>query len=123
MDNHDQLRSDLLSRIADADLGGLEELRVKALGRKGAISEMMSGLGALPGDQRKAAGQALNALKNEIAAAIDARHAVLSSAGLEARLATETIDITLPARPHADGRIHPISQTIDEMVAIFCEMG
>ena len=123
MDNHDQLRSDLLSRIADADLGRLEELRVEALGRKGAISEMMRGLGALPGDQRKDAGQALNALKTEIASAIDARHAMLSSAGLEARLATETIDITLPSRPHADGRIHPISQTIDETVAIFCEMG
>jgi len=123
MDNLDQLRSDLLTRITDADLDRLEDLRVEALGRKGSISEMMRGLGALPADQRKDAGQALNALKNEIGAAIDARHATLASAGLEERLATETIDVTLPTRPRDNGRIHPISHTIEEMVAIFCEMG
>ena len=123
MDNLDQLRSDLLTRIDDADLDRLEELRVEALGRKGSISEMMRVLGALPADRRKDAGQALNTLKGDIGAAIDARHAILASAGLRERLAGETIDITLPPRPHGEGRIHPISQTIDEMVAIFCEMG
>jgi len=123
MDNLDQLRSDLLTRIIEADLDRLEELRVEALGRKGSISELMRGLGALPADQRREAGQALNALKNEIGAAIDARHGVLAGAGLEQRLATETIDVTLPPRPRGEGRIHPISQTIEEMVAIFCEMG
>jgi phenylalanyl-tRNA synthetase alpha chain len=123
MDNLDQLRSDLLTRITEADLDRLEDLRVEALGRKGSISEMMRGLGSLPADQRKDAGQALNALKNEVGAAIDARHAMLASAGLEERLATETIDVTLPPRPRNAGRIHPISHTIEEMVAIFCEMG
>ncbi|MEE2970341.1 MAG: phenylalanine--tRNA ligase subunit alpha [Pseudomonadota bacterium] len=123
MDNLDQLRSDLLTRIIEADLDQLEELRVEALGRKGSISELMRGLGALPADQRREAGQALNALKNEIGAAIDARHGVFAGAGLEQRLATETIDVTLPPRPRGEGRIHPISQTIEEMVAIFCEMG
>lgn len=123
MDNLDQLRSDLLTRIIEADLYRLEELRVEALGRKGSISELMRGLGALPADQRREAGQALNALKNEIGAAIDARHGVFAGAGLEQRLATETIDVTLSPRPRGEGRIHPISQTIEEMVAIFCEMG
>jgi phenylalanyl-tRNA synthetase alpha chain len=123
MDNLDQLQSDLLSRIESADLDLLEELRVEALGRKGRISEMMRGLGALPAEQRKETGQTLNALKGEIGAAIEARRAVLESAGLEQRLASETIDITLPARPQIQGRVHPISQTIEEMVAIFGEMG
>jgi phenylalanyl-tRNA synthetase alpha chain len=123
MDNLDQLQSDLLSRIESADLDLLEELRVEALGRKGRISEMMRGLGALPAEQRKETGQTLNALKGEIGAAIEARRAVLQSAGLEQRLASETIDITLPARPQIQGRVHPISQTIEEMVAIFGEMG
>ena len=101
----------------------LEQVRVEALGKKGAVTQRMKGLGGLDPEARKAAGQALNQVKEAIAAAIEARKRDLEEAELEARLAEERIDITLPARPAPVGRIHPISQTIDEMVAIFGEMG
>jgi phenylalanyl-tRNA synthetase alpha chain len=101
----------------------LEQIRVEALGKKGAITQRMKGLGGLDPEARKAAGQALNRVKETIAAAIEARKQDLEEAELEARLAEERIDITLPPRPAEVGRIHPISQTIDEMVAIFGEMG
>ena len=124
MENLDQLRTELLDGVKDAsDLDAVERLRVDALGRKGRITEMMKGIGALAPDERKAAGQALNVIKTEVTDAIDVRKAALEGAALDDRLAHETIDVTLPARPEAEGRIHPISQTIDEMVAIFCEMG
>ena len=123
MDDIDQIRSDLLNQIAAADLDALERIRVGALGRKGRITDMMKGLGAIPAEQRKEAGQALNALKVAVTGAIDGRRVDLESAALDSRLTDESIDVTLPARPDAVGRIHPISQTIDEMVAIFCEMG
>ncbi len=123
-DNLDALRDDLVAEVAAAgDLAALDAARVAALGKKGRITSLMKGLGGLEPEARKAAGQALNLLKDEIAAAVEARKAALGDAELEARLATETVDVSLPARPEASGRVHPISQTIDEVVAIFGEMG
>jgi len=124
MQDLDALRSELMDAVAGA--GGsdaLEALRVDALGKKGRITQLMKGLGGMDADERKAAGQALNALKTEVADAIEARKAALSSSELEARLLQERIDVTLPVRPETEGRIHPISQTIDEVVAILGEMG
>jgi phenylalanyl-tRNA synthetase alpha chain len=106
-----------------ASIAELEQVRVEALGKKGAVTQRMKSLGGLDPDARKAAGQALNQVKEAIAAAIEARKQDLEEAELEARLAEERIDVTLPPRPREVGRIHPISQTIDEMVAIFGEMG
>jgi len=124
MSDIERLRESLLSAIeAAADLDALEAARVKALGRKGAITAEMKGLRDLAPEARQAAGQALNALKNEIAAAIEARRATLSEAALEARLAAERVDVTLPVRPEPQGRIHPVSQVLDEIVAIFGDMG
>jgi len=124
MDDIEGLKSELTAAAAAAaDLAALEEVRVRALGKKGAITERMKGLGAMEAEARKAAGQALNALRNEVNAAIEARKAALEDAELDQRLATEQIDITLPVRPEQQGRIHPISQTIDEVVSIFGEMG
>ncbi|MBI3451971.1 MAG: phenylalanine--tRNA ligase subunit alpha [Rhodospirillales bacterium] len=108
---------------AAASPAALEALRVSTLGKKGQVTELMKTLGTLPPDARKNAGAELNRLKDELAAAIEMRAAALAGAELDARLAAERLDVTLPPRPHADGRIHPISQTIDEMVAIFGEMG
>ena len=124
MDGLDKLRDELLAEVsAAAELDTLEAVRIAALGRQGRITAMMKTLGDLPADERRAAGQALNAVKDAVAGAVAARHADLDATALDARLADETVDITLPARPEPEGRIHPISQTIDEMVAIFCEMG
>jgi len=120
----DALRSELTVAIEAADgVDALEGIRVSALGKKGRITELMKGLGAMDADARKVAGQELNALKNEIADGIEARKASLGDAELDARLAAERVDVTLPVRPESEGRVHPISQTIDEVVAILGEMG
>jgi phenylalanyl-tRNA synthetase alpha chain len=124
MENLDQLRSSLMDEVAAAgDLEALEALRVKALGKKGQVTQLMKTLGGLDAEERKAAGQALNLLKDSVARAIEARKADLAEADLEARLAADTIDVSLPPRPAERGRLHPISQTIEELVAIFGEMG
>jgi phenylalanyl-tRNA synthetase alpha chain len=124
MDDLNTLREELLGAVESADAAdALEELRVSALGKKGRITGLMKTLGELSPDERREKGQALNALKDEVASAIEARKRGLEDAYLEARLAAETIDVTLPVRPEVDGRLHPTSQTIDEIVAIFGEMG
>ena len=108
---------------AAASLAALEEVRVAALGKNGALTGLMKELGKLAPDERKARGAALNKLKDAVTSAIEARKAALAEAELDARLATERVDVTLPARPETEGRLHPISQTIDEIIAIFGAMG
>jgi phenylalanyl-tRNA synthetase alpha chain len=123
-DELETLKSEFLGAVAAAtSLAALDEVRVRALGKKGAVTQRMKNLGGLDPEERKQAGQALNRLKDEIAAAIEARKEALGEEELEARLAEEGVDVSLPARPAEIGRIHPISQTVDEMVAIFGEMG
>jgi len=123
-DDLEQLRERLCAEAAAAaDLTALEALRVRALGKKGEITQRMKALGGREPEARKAAGQALNAVKDAVAAAVEARKAALADTELEARLAAERVDVTLPARPDAVGRLHPIGQTIEELVAIFGEMG
>ncbi|MDP6883198.1 MAG: phenylalanine--tRNA ligase subunit alpha [Rhodospirillales bacterium] len=113
-----------MAAVAGAgDAQALEAVRVAALGRKGRVTALMKGLGTVEADQRKTIGAALNQLKDAIGAAIEARREDLADADLDARLADERVDVTLPARPRAAGSIHPISQTIDEVIAIFAEMG
>ncbi len=124
MENLEQLQRQALERVEAAEnVEALEAARVRALGKKGEITQLMKTLGGLSPDERRAAGQALNRAKDKIAVAIEARRELLEAAALEARLATESIDVTLPARPGIVGRIHPISQTLEELVAIFGEMG
>jgi phenylalanyl-tRNA synthetase alpha chain len=124
MDDLEQLKSELLRAVTDADtLDQLEAVRVAALGRKGRVTDQMKTLGALSPDERKARGAALNVLKDEIASALDQRKATFETARLESRLAEERVDVTLPTRPEREGRIHPISQTMDELLAIFGAMG
>ncbi|QJE73950.1 phenylalanine--tRNA ligase subunit alpha [Aerophototrophica crusticola] len=124
MTSLDALKSDLLSLVSGAsDLPALEEARVAALGKKGRITGLMGDMRALSPEERKERGQQLNALKDEVAAAIEARRGVLAKEALARRLEAERVDVTLPARPEAQGRIHPITQTIDEIVAIFAAMG
>jgi phenylalanyl-tRNA synthetase alpha chain len=118
------LKQETAAAIAAAnDAASLDGVRVKALGKSGKITELMKTLGTLPPDQRKDRGAALNVLKDEIATAIDVRQKELSIAAMSTRLEKERIDVTLATRPQADGRVHPISQTIDEIVTIFGSMG
>ncbi|HLB79653.1 MAG TPA: phenylalanine--tRNA ligase subunit alpha [Dongiaceae bacterium] len=124
MDDLDTVKTKWLGATGGArTVVALEDVRVAALGRKGEVTGLMKGLGALPPDERRAAGARLNEIKDEIAAAIEARRAELAEADLESRLAGERVDVTLPVRPEPTGRLHPISQTIDETIAIFGEMG
>ncbi|CAN7463662.1 phenylalanine--tRNA ligase subunit alpha [Devosia sp. LjRoot3] len=120
------LRAELSAAIAAADTeAALDTVRVAALGKKGSVSALLGTLGAMAADERKSAGPAINGLKNDIAGLIEARSTELKGAALEARLKAETVDVTLPLppAPTAKGRIHPISQTIDEITAIFSDMG
>jgi phenylalanyl-tRNA synthetase alpha chain len=120
------LRDALSAAIAAAENeAALDAVRVSALGKKGSVSALLATLGAMAPDDRKSAGPAINGLKNEIAALIEARSTDLKGAALDARLKAETLDVTLPLppAPTARGRIHPISQTIDEITAIFSDMG
>jgi phenylalanyl-tRNA synthetase alpha chain len=120
------LRDTLSAAIAAAgDDAALDAVRVAALGKKGSVSALLASLGTMAPEERKSAGPAINGLKTEIAGLIEQKSAGLKSAALDARLKAETVDITLPlqAAPTARGRIHPISQTIDEITAIFSDMG
>jgi phenylalanyl-tRNA synthetase alpha chain len=101
----------------------LEEIRVRVLGRRGSLTLAMRELGALEPEARRRVGADLNAAKDRILAALAAASDRLGRAELAERLAIERADVTLPVPPEGSGRIHPISQTIDEIVAIFGEMG
>ena len=118
------LRDELEGAVLAADsLEALEDVRVRTLGRRGSVTELMKSLGRAAPEERRERGQALNRLKQAVADAIDARKAALAEAELERRLASERIDITLSARPAPEGSLHPISQTVDEIVQIFGQMG
>ena len=108
---------------AAADETALEAVRVATLGKKGSISERMKALGSMSPDERKEAGAALNLLKDKVADAIAVRKSSLQEMALEARLATEKIDVTLPVRQQPQGTVHPVSQVWEEAVQIFGDLG
>jgi len=120
------LETELLAEIdKTADAAALEQVRVAAVGKKGRISALMARLGKMAPEDRKTFGQAVNALKSRVTAALDARKILLDDKELDARLANETADVTLPVRlgPQAAGRIHPVSQVMDELSEIFADLG
>jgi phenylalanyl-tRNA synthetase alpha chain len=121
-----QLEAQTLAEIAAApDEAALEAVRIAALGKKGSISALLAGLGKMAPDERKTQGALVNALKDKVLEALAERRAVVKDAALEARLATETLDVSLASRaqPAETGRIHPISQVMDELAAIFADLG
>ena len=124
MDALDVLRGKYLDGIAAADTeAALEEIRLAALGKKGEISLKMRELGQMSPEERQTTGAALNRLKDEVDTALRARKTALADAALDARLATEWLDVTLPGRPRPRGTIHPVSQVMEEVTAIFADMG
>ena len=124
MENIDHLKSELKTLVEAAnDLQSLEKIRVEALGKKGKITQELKQLGKMDPDTRRQTGQALNALKDEIADIIKCQEMALRKQEMDARLDRETIDVTLPARFERQGGIHPISQSIEEITVIFSEMG
>ena len=126
LDDLKKIEAELLVQIVAAiDLAEIEQVRILALGKKGRISDQLAKLSSLPAEQRKEFGQANNAVKAAVTAALEARKAELGKAELGARLAREQADVTLPVRlgPAAEGRIHPVSQVWDEISEIFADMG
>ncbi|MGR3760611.1 phenylalanine--tRNA ligase subunit alpha [Roseobacteraceae bacterium NS-SX3] len=120
----DDLKAKYLGQIAGAaDEDALESIRVAAVGKKGEVSLKMRELGKMTPEERKTAGPALNALKDEINSALAAKKAALADAALDARLRTEWLDVTLPSRPARQGSLHPVSQASEEITAIFAELG
>ncbi|PWG16842.1 phenylalanine--tRNA ligase subunit alpha [Salibaculum griseiflavum] len=120
----DELKSKYLDLIAKAaDEATLEEIRVSAVGKKGEVSLKMRELGKMTPEERQVMGPALNALKDEINAALAAKKVALEDAALDERLKAEWLDVTLPARDRRVGSIHPVSQVWEEVTAIFADMG
>ncbi|MGB0819999.1 MAG: phenylalanine--tRNA ligase subunit alpha [Parvibaculales bacterium] len=122
----EKLESEISAAIdAAQDARALEDVRVAALGKKGSVSALLKTLGGMSADERQVNGPLFNALRDEITDAIQAKKAALESAALNARLSEETLDMTLPIAPDAQfqGRIHPVSQAMEEINAIFADMG
>lgn len=124
--NLEALEDSLLADIASAaDEPAIEAVRIAAFGKKGTVSEMLKTLGAMTAEERQLKGPVINGLKNRVTEALTARKAELKDVAIAARLAAEKVDVTLPVRqsPAERGRIHPISQVIDEIAAIFGDLG
>jgi phenylalanyl-tRNA synthetase alpha chain len=118
------LETDLLAQIdAAADAAAVEAIRVAAVGKSGSISALLKSLGSMGPDERRETGPKINGLRDRVSAALAARKTALEDAELDARLAAEAVDLSLPAPPRRRGSVHPTMQTKDEMVAIFADMG
>ena len=118
------LQSEIMAEISGAaDEAALEAVRVATLGKKGSVSVLLATMGKLDPEERKVKGPQFNGLKDAVTEAIAARKAQLGDAALEARLASERLDVTLPARPENSGTVHPIAQVLEEVVAIFADLG
>ena len=120
----DQLQADLLASVdASAGLDALDSVRVHALGKQGAVTGLLKSLGAMSPQERQTTGARIHALREAVTDAIAKRKASLEASALEAKLASETIDMTLPVDGVAPGSVHPVSQVMDELAEIFADMG
>jgi phenylalanyl-tRNA synthetase alpha chain len=108
---------------AAADLDALEQLRVAYLGKKGELTARLKSLGELPADERPAAGQAINEAKQRVEGWLQARREVLEAEAMEAALAAERVDVTLPGRGEAVGGLHPVTRTIERIEDLFVSLG
>ena len=124
MTNHTDLEADLSAQIAAAhDLEALDQIRVAALGKSGVVSALLKSLGQMSPELRRVEGPAINGLRDRLAGLIAARKDTLEDAALEAELAAGRLDLSLPAPPRRKGSVHPTMQVMDEMIAVFAEMG
>ncbi|TFH69169.1 phenylalanine--tRNA ligase subunit alpha [Gammaproteobacteria bacterium LSUCC0057] len=108
---------------AAPDLAALEQLRVELLGKKGRLTDLLKGLGALSAEQRPAAGAKINEVKQQLQARLNQRKAAMEQAALDAKLSAERIDVTLPGRGQPLGRLHPITQTMERIESFFTQIG
>lgn len=118
------LTTQALAQIASAQTpDAVEALRVALLGKSGQVTAQLKALGTLPADQRKAAGESINRARDAISQALAQRKAALEDAALDARLAGEAIDVTLPGRNAARGGLHPITRTLERIADLFGRLG
>ncbi|OHB38550.1 MAG: phenylalanine--tRNA ligase subunit alpha [Phenylobacterium sp. RIFCSPHIGHO2_01_FULL_70_10] len=124
MTDLDTLKTELTAQVdAAGDIAELEAIRVAALGKSGQISELLKSLGKMSPDERREKGPAINGLRDAVAGRIAERKAAMEAAELDRRLAAETVDLSLPPPPRRKGSVHPTMQVMDEMIAIFAELG
>ena len=124
MENLEPLANEAKAAIAAAvDGAALEQLRVDYLGKKGQITGLLKGLGKLSAEERPKAGALINVVKQELQDLIGARKTALDSAAVEAQLAAEAIDVTLPGRGQSTGGIHPVTRTMERMEDFFSAIG
>jgi phenylalanyl-tRNA synthetase alpha chain len=124
MSDLETLSRELLERIHSAgDIPALEAERVAALGKQGAITGLLKTLGQMSPEERQSEGPRIHGLRERVTEAIAARKAALEAAELERKLATETLDMTLPPPPSPQGGVHPVSQVMDELAEIFADLG
>ena len=124
MTDIDDLQTHLLAAVdASAGLDALETVRVEALGKQGRVTQLLKTLGGMSPEERQTTGPRIHALREAVTAAIGARKASLEQAALDARLASETLDLTLPVDALPAGTIHPVSQVMDELAEIFADLG
>jgi phenylalanyl-tRNA synthetase alpha chain len=120
----DQLRQDLLASIdAAAGLDALEAIRVHALGKQGAVTALLKTLGGMSPEERQAQGPRIHGLREAVTAALADRKALMERKALDARLASEMLDMTLPVDLAPPGSVHPVSQVMDELAEIFADLG
>ena len=120
MSSLEQLLEQAQSEVADStDAKDLNDLRVKYLGRKGALTAHLKSLGKMPAEQRAAAGKQINQIKQALSASIESRQAELEAESVETRLAGERLDVTLPGRGRNIGHLHPVTRTMRRMQEIF----
>jgi phenylalanyl-tRNA synthetase alpha chain len=118
------LRQEAESAIASSDtLEQLEQLRIGYFGKKGQLSQILGSMGKLPGDQRPKVGAIANVVKEAIATELDNKRTALQSAQIQAKLAAETIDVTMPGVYRPQGKIHPLNGVIDRALDIFVGLG
>ena len=124
MTDLDQMRAELLGQIDAATTPEtVEAIRVAALGKSGSVTALLKTLGGMSPEQRQSEGPRIHALREAVTEALTTRKAALDRAALDARLAAETLDMTLPAEPLPLGTIHPVSQVMDELAEIFADLG
>jgi phenylalanyl-tRNA synthetase alpha chain len=118
------LQTELMAAIDSAGtLEALEAVRVSALGKQGSVSALLKTMGGMSPEERQTQGPIINGLRESITSALAAKKAELETADLNRRLATERVDMTLPAPDAPRGTIHPVSQVMDELAEIFADMG
>ena len=123
-DDLDTLRAETSAAlVASPDLRAWDAVRVGVLGKQGRLTALLKELGKVPHDVRRERGAMLNVLKDDLTRMVEARRTDLEAAALDARLASERMDPTLPPLPHQPGAIHPLTRTMEEMAAIFGAMG